>query len=62
LVRFGHPLFAYLKIGAFLLLQTSLAALVICSAWALLTRAPSAYGQESPPGSEAGSDELRPPS
>ncbi|MBI4864340.1 MAG: hypothetical protein HY815_29385 [Candidatus Riflebacteria bacterium] len=47
LVRFAHPVFAYLKIGAFLTLEASLAALVLGSAWALLTRAPSAYGAES---------------
>lgn len=29
LVRFGHPLFAYFKIGAFLMLELSLAALLV---------------------------------
>lgn len=29
LIRFAHPAFAYVKIGAFILLETSLAALVI---------------------------------
>jgi hypothetical protein len=35
LVRFGHPAFAWLKIGGFLLLQGSLAALVGLSLWAV---------------------------
>ena len=34
LVRFAHPGFAYLKIGGFLLLQTSLAVLIGVSLWA----------------------------
>ena len=45
LVRFVSPRFAYLKIGGFLLLQTSLLVLMIAAAWALFTRAPSAYMQ-----------------
>lgn len=36
LVRFGHPLFAYFKIGAFLLLEISLAALLIVVAISLI--------------------------
>lgn len=43
LVRFVHPGFAYLKIISFLTLQGALAVLMGCSAYALLTRAPSAY-------------------
>jgi hypothetical protein len=35
LVRFASPLFAYLKIAGFLLLQTSLALLVIVSLWSV---------------------------
>jgi hypothetical protein len=35
LVRFAHPGFAYLKIGGFLLLQTSLAVLIGVSLWAV---------------------------
>jgi hypothetical protein len=34
LVRFVHPGFAYAKIAGFLLLQTSLAALILVSLWA----------------------------
>ncbi len=35
LVRFGHPGFAWAKIGGFLLLQGSLAALIIVALWAV---------------------------
>jgi hypothetical protein len=35
LVRFVHPLFAYLKIAGFLALEISLAALMVCSLWAV---------------------------
>ena len=35
LVRFAHPYFAWLKIAGFLLLQGSLAALIIVSLWAV---------------------------
>jgi hypothetical protein len=35
LVRFASPLFAYAKIAGFLLLQTSLAALVLLSVWSV---------------------------
>ncbi len=38
LVRFAHPWFAYLKIAGFLLLQTSLATLVVVSLWAVFAR------------------------
>ena len=37
LVRFGHPAFAYAKIGGFLLLQTSLATLIVVSLWAIFS-------------------------
>jgi len=37
LVRFVHPGFAYLKIASFLLLQGSLAALIITALWAVFT-------------------------
>ena len=48
-VRFVHPQFAYLKIACFLLLQGSIACLVILVGRALLTRAPSAYEQGGAP-------------
>jgi hypothetical protein len=48
-VRFVHPQFAYLKIACFLLLQGSIACLIILVGWALLTSAPSDYTQGGPP-------------
>ncbi len=36
LVRFGHPLFAYFKIGTFLLLEISLFLLIVIVSWSLL--------------------------
>jgi len=35
LVRFAHPGFAWLKVGGFLLLQASLAALILVALWAV---------------------------
>ena len=49
LVRFGHPLFAYLKIGGFLLLQGSLAALIVVSLWASFRGSTNNYRGESLP-------------
>lgn len=43
LIRFAHPSFAYLKIGAFLLLQTTMAALIISVLGALCMKVPNAY-------------------
>jgi hypothetical protein len=37
LVRFAHPGFAYAKIAGFLLLQASLALLIIVSVWAVFS-------------------------
>jgi hypothetical protein len=37
LVRFVHPAFAFAKIAGFLLLQTSLAALILVSLWAVFS-------------------------
>ncbi len=37
LVRFGHPAFAWAKIGGFLLLQTSLATLIAVALWAVFS-------------------------
>lgn len=54
LVRFVSPRFAYAKIAGFLTLQISLLVLMVAAAWALLTRAPSAYTQPfTPPGDGA---------
>ncbi len=47
LVRFGHPLFAYLKIGGFLMLQGSLAALIVVSLWASFRGSSNNYRGES---------------
>ena len=41
LVRFGSPEFAIVKVVGFLLLQTSLAALIIVSLWSVVTEAQS---------------------
>ena len=49
LVRFGHPLFAYLKIGGFLLLQGSLAVLIVVSLWASFRGSSNNYRGESLP-------------
>ena len=43
LVRFAHPLFAYLKVASFLTLQISLAVVVGMTFYGLLTHKPSAY-------------------
>lgn len=43
LVRFVHPLFAYLKIVSFLALQGTLLIIGGCALFALLTKMPSAY-------------------
>jgi len=43
LVRFVAPAFAYLKIGSFLVLQTTLAVMLVAVAWALATAQPNAY-------------------
>jgi hypothetical protein len=51
LVRFVSPLFAWAKIAGFLLLQGSLAALVVLSLWAVLSGSQRNYdddGAESP--------------
>ena len=42
-VRFVHPGFAYCKIGFFLALEGAILSLMVAVAWALVTRAPSAY-------------------
>jgi hypothetical protein len=47
LVRFVHPVFAYIKIGGFLLLETSLALLVIVSLWAVFTGSQDVYRNDA---------------
>lgn len=46
LVRFVHPLFAYLKIASFLALQGSLLAVMGCVLFALWAKTPSAYTED----------------
>ena len=46
LVRFVDPAFAYLTIFGFLALQTSLAALVVASLWAVFSGSPSYYADD----------------
>lgn len=43
LVRFVHPGFAVLKVGGFLLLQTSLGALIVISLWAVFRGSSESY-------------------
>ena len=43
LIRFVHPSFAYVKIAAFLLLQTTLAALIVAVALSVWVKARNAY-------------------
>ena len=50
LVRFAHPGFAYAKIAGFLLLQGSLAALVVISLWAVFVGSQPNYDGDSPDG------------
>jgi len=46
LTRFVHPLFAYYKIGAFILLQTTMAALIIAILLTVCLKARSAYTED----------------
>ena len=48
LVRFAHPGFAYAKIAGFLLLQGSLAALVVISLWAVFVGSQDNYDGDPP--------------
>lgn len=43
LVRFVHPLFAWVKIGGFVALQTSLAIMILLVAWSVWKTPPNAY-------------------
>ena len=69
LVRFVHPVFAYVKIGGFLALEISLAVLVVVTLWAVFAgsqeqyrkdrrqavgQRPTADSPERPPMTEAG--------
>lgn len=46
LIRFVHPVFAYYKIGAFILLQTTMATLIIAVLLAVCRNARSAYRED----------------
>jgi len=48
LVRFVHPGFAYAKIAGFLLLQGSLATLVVLSLWAVFSGSQHNYDDDGP--------------
>jgi hypothetical protein len=48
LVRFVHPLFAYLKIAGFVVLEISLAVLICVSLWAVFTGTQDAYRSGQP--------------
>ena len=50
LVRFVHPAFAWAKIAGFLLLQTSLATLIIVSLWAVFSGSQRNYNSGLPGG------------
>jgi len=56
LVRFVHPLFAYVKIAGFVILEASLAVLICVSLWAVFAGAQESYrnGQPRVPKVEAG--------
>ena len=54
LVRYAHPGFAYLKIAGFLLLQGSLATLMVVSLWAIFRGGPNHYTAEEEDSLDAG--------
>jgi len=54
LVRYAHPGFAYLKIAGFLLLQGSLATLMVVSLWAIFRGGPNHYTEEDEDSLDAG--------
>lgn len=53
LVRFIHPAFAYVKIGGFLILETSLALLIVISLWAVFAGSQDTYRNGAPGASTA---------
>ncbi len=58
LVRFVHPVFAWLKIVGFLALEISLAGLVVISLWAVFRGSPANYRQPTPGESPSDDDTL----
>ncbi len=61
LVRFVHPLFAYLKITGFLALEISLAVLIMVSLWAVFVGSQENYrnGQRHSPGAKPDQNGLK---
>lgn len=60
LVRFVHPVFAWLKIVGFLALEISLAGLVVISLWAVFRGSPANYRQPTPGESSPDDDTIGP--
>lgn len=60
LVRFVHPVFAWLKIVGFLALEISLAGLVVISLWAVFRGSPANYRQPTPGESPSDDDTIGP--
>lgn len=60
LVRFVHPVFAWLKIAGFLALEISLAGLVVISLWAVFRGSPANYHQPTPGESPPDDDTIGP--
>lgn len=60
LVRFVHPVFAWLKIAGFLALEISLAGLVVISLWAVFRGSPANYRQPTPGESPPDDDTIGP--
>jgi hypothetical protein len=58
LVRFVHPLFAYVKITGFMILEASLAVLICVSLWAVFAGTQDSYrnGQQPPPKTDTGQE------
>jgi hypothetical protein len=56
LVRFAHPAFAYFKIGAFLLLELSLATLIVVVSLSLLAQRSRQRAKEPPRSVQAVTD------
>lgn len=60
LVRFVHPVFAWLKIAGFLALEISLAVLIVVSLWAVFRGSPANYRQPAPGESPPDDDTIGP--
>lgn len=60
LVRFVHPVFAWLKIVGFLALEISLAGLIVVSLWAVFRGSPANYPTPAPGESPPDDDTIGP--